>query len=86
MGLGDHYELYRTDWEENEDFFTFGREIVALADGKVVYARNDVPDTQRPEWSHHPFLTRGCPTRNARLPATPPSSITATESSARSRT
>lgn len=48
VGLGDHYELFRTDGKKNEDFFTFGREVIAPADGKVVYARNDVPDNATP--------------------------------------
>jgi murein DD-endopeptidase MepM/ murein hydrolase activator NlpD len=30
------------------DFCTWGREVIAPADGVVVYARNDVPDQPRP--------------------------------------
>lgn len=48
VGLGEHYELFRTNGSTNEDFYTFGREVLAPADGKVVYARNDVPDNKTP--------------------------------------
>lgn len=48
VALGDHYELFRTDGSTNEDFYAFGREVLAPADGKVLYARNDVPDNTKP--------------------------------------
>jgi murein DD-endopeptidase MepM/ murein hydrolase activator NlpD len=48
LALGPHYEIVKTNGETNEDFFTWGREIVAPADGTIVYARNDVPDNPRP--------------------------------------
>jgi murein DD-endopeptidase MepM/ murein hydrolase activator NlpD len=48
VGLSSHYEIIRTDGEKNEDFFGWGREIIAPADGVIVYARNDVPDNVRP--------------------------------------
>ena len=48
LGLGPEYQLVRADGATNEDYYTWGREIVAPAGGKVVYARNDVPDNPRP--------------------------------------
>jgi murein DD-endopeptidase MepM/ murein hydrolase activator NlpD len=48
VGLSPRYEIIRTDGEKNEDFFGWGREIIAPAGGQVVYARDDVPDNARP--------------------------------------
>jgi murein DD-endopeptidase MepM/ murein hydrolase activator NlpD len=48
LALGPHYEIAKTNGETNEDFFAWGREIIAPADGTVVYARNDVQDNPRP--------------------------------------
>lgn len=48
VGLSSRYEVIRTDGEKNEDFFGWGREIIAPAGGTIVYARNDVPDNTRP--------------------------------------
>jgi murein DD-endopeptidase MepM/ murein hydrolase activator NlpD len=48
VGLSPRYEIIRTDGEKNEDFFGWGREIIAPADGTIIYARNDVPDNTRP--------------------------------------
>ena len=45
VGLGDKMELYDGDEGRNEKFFTFRKsEIISPADGKVVYARNDITD------------------------------------------
>jgi len=46
--LGPHYEFIKTDGSTNEDFYAYGMEIIAPADGKVVFARNDVPDNKKP--------------------------------------
>lgn len=48
VGLGPHYELVRTSGETNEDFYGWGREVLAPAGGGVVRARNDVPDNAKP--------------------------------------
>ncbi|MCI0442469.1 M23 family metallopeptidase [bacterium] len=48
IGLGPHYEVIKTDGSTNEDFYTFGMEIISPADGKVTFARNDVPDNKKP--------------------------------------
>ncbi|MDQ3803760.1 MAG: M23 family metallopeptidase [Acidobacteriota bacterium] len=48
MGLGPRYEPVRTNGETNEDFYGWGREVVAPGDGVVAYARNDVPDNKKP--------------------------------------
>jgi hypothetical protein len=48
FGTGPHWELTRNGGATNANFYTWGREVVAPADGEVVYARNDVPDQPRP--------------------------------------
>jgi Peptidase family M23 len=48
LGMGPHWELTRNGGATNGDFYTWGREVIAPADGEVVYARNDVPDQPRP--------------------------------------
>jgi hypothetical protein len=48
FGMGPHWELTRNAGATNADFYTWGREVIAPADGEVVYARNDVPDQPRP--------------------------------------
>ncbi len=48
IGLGPNYELARNDGKANEDFFAWGQEVLAPADGTVIHARNDVPDNDRP--------------------------------------
>jgi hypothetical protein len=48
IGLGPDYQLVRGDGASNEDYYTWGREILAPAAGTVVFARNDVPDNSRP--------------------------------------
>lgn len=47
FGLGPHWEITRNGGATNADFNTWGREVIAPADGVVVYARNDVPDQAR---------------------------------------
>jgi murein DD-endopeptidase MepM/ murein hydrolase activator NlpD len=47
-GTGPHWEVTRNGGARNEDIYTWGREIIAPADGTVVYARNDVPDQPAP--------------------------------------
>lgn len=49
LALGPRYEIVKTNGETNEDFFAWGREIIAPADGMVVYARNDVQDNPHPD-------------------------------------
>jgi hypothetical protein len=48
IALGKNYEVLKGDGTKNEDFVTWGVEIIAPADGKVVFARNDVPDNLAP--------------------------------------
>ncbi|HYM81279.1 MAG TPA: M23 family metallopeptidase [Candidatus Limnocylindria bacterium] len=48
MGLGERGELVKRDGATNEDFMGWGREILAPAAGRVVSARNDVPDNSKP--------------------------------------
>jgi len=45
VGLGQNFELKNKEGRVSENFVTYAsREILAPADGTVVYARNDVPD------------------------------------------
>jgi murein DD-endopeptidase MepM/ murein hydrolase activator NlpD len=48
FGIGPHWEITRNGGATMADFCTWGREVIAPADGVVVYARNDVPDQARP--------------------------------------
>ena len=48
VALGQNYEVLKGDGAKNEDYVTFGVEIIAPADGKVTFARNDVPDNSAP--------------------------------------
>ena len=48
FGMGPHWEITRNGGATMADFCTWGREVIAPADGVVVYARNDVPDQPRP--------------------------------------
>jgi hypothetical protein len=49
VGLGPHFEMFKGDGRKPEDYATWGREIIAPADGVVVYARNDVPNMAQPK-------------------------------------
>jgi murein DD-endopeptidase MepM/ murein hydrolase activator NlpD len=46
-GLGPHLELIKTNGQTIEDFYGWGREVLAPADGVVTYSRSDVPDNSR---------------------------------------
>jgi len=43
MQYGPNGKLYKTDASTNEDFWRYGQEIHAVADGVVMDARNDIP-------------------------------------------
>jgi hypothetical protein len=46
--VGPNYEVAKNEGRANEDYFTWGQEVLSPADGTVVYARNDVPDQKVP--------------------------------------
>jgi len=48
VGLSDDYGLVKNEGAANEDFFCWGREILAPAAGTIVYVRDDIPDNVRP--------------------------------------
>jgi murein DD-endopeptidase MepM/ murein hydrolase activator NlpD len=48
LALGPRYNALATEGEKNSDFAGWGREVLAPARGRVVYARNDVPDNAAP--------------------------------------
>lgn len=49
LALTADYAPQLNDRDENEAYAGWGREVLAMADGTVVHARNDVPDNPRPE-------------------------------------
>jgi hypothetical protein len=60
VGLGPNLELARNDARIPQDFYGWGVEVLAPADGEVTYARNDVPNMMplrdflklpEPEWA-----------------------------------
>lgn len=42
--VGPSFEMYRGEGRANENWVTFGVDVIAPADGVVYYSRNDVPD------------------------------------------
>ena len=46
--LGPNAEMIRKDGTTNEDWWGFGVPVIAPADGVVVYAREDIPENERP--------------------------------------
>ncbi len=48
LGLGPNYEILKDDGKSNADSYSWGKEILAPADGTVVFSRNDVPDNPQP--------------------------------------
>lgn len=46
--LGPQGELVKTNGEKNEDFVMWGHDVLATADGKIVLARDDLPDNPKP--------------------------------------
>jgi murein DD-endopeptidase MepM/ murein hydrolase activator NlpD len=55
-GLGPHLEVVRSNGETDDDYFGWGREVIAPAHGLVVYARNDVADNPKPGVVDHDAL------------------------------
>jgi hypothetical protein len=48
IGLGPDFQLIKNNGKTNADYWTWGREILAPADGTVLYARKDVRDNEQP--------------------------------------
>jgi murein DD-endopeptidase MepM/ murein hydrolase activator NlpD len=48
VALGPNYNALATGGEKNSDYAGWGREVLAPGRGKIVYARNDVPDNAAP--------------------------------------
>ena len=48
INVGPDFQIARSGGRANEDFFTWGRDVLAPAGGTVAYARNDVPDQRTP--------------------------------------
>jgi hypothetical protein len=48
QGLGPNWEIVKGQGAVISDWYTWAREIISPSDGKVLYARNDVPDNLKP--------------------------------------
>ncbi len=48
VSVGVNFDIARNNGRTNQDFFTWGQEVLAPAGGTVVYSRNDVPDNRAP--------------------------------------
>jgi murein DD-endopeptidase MepM/ murein hydrolase activator NlpD/outer membrane lipoprotein-sorting protein len=48
VGLGPNFELKKNGGKTNEDFYTWRKEVIAPADGVIVFSRNDVPENTQP--------------------------------------
>ncbi|MEW7290631.1 peptidoglycan DD-metalloendopeptidase family protein [Aquimarina sp. 2304DJ70-9] len=46
--MGSNGKSHRPGATKNEDFYAFGREIIAPVDGKILYAHDKVPDNKWP--------------------------------------
>ena len=46
--LDSHLGIIKTNGETDEDYYGWGREVLAPAAGVIAYARNDVPDNPKP--------------------------------------
>ena len=51
IGLNEKYQFYKSDGRTNEDFYGYGREVVAVANGKVIWVKDGIPDCIPPEFS-----------------------------------
>lgn len=58
LGLDPNWEIVRGAGAANSDFYTWGRQVIASADAKVLYARNDVPDNTGPGRIDNNLLTK----------------------------
>jgi len=56
--LSPKLEIVKRKGKNNKDFFAWGREILAPGDGLIVYARNDVPDNDRPTVTRRDIFTK----------------------------
>jgi Peptidase family M23 len=48
VALGPNYNFARNGGKANEEFFTWGQEVLAPGDGVVSFARKDIPDNKQP--------------------------------------
>lgn len=49
MKIGDGGKSFRTDGSRPENYYAFGEDVLAIADGAVVAAENDIPETDMPK-------------------------------------
>ncbi len=50
IGLNDKYQFYNNQGKTNEDFYGYGMDIVSVADGEVVWIKNEIPDCIPPNY------------------------------------
>ena len=51
IGLNEKYQFYKSDEKINEDWYGYGHEVVAVANGKVIWAKDGIPDNIPPKYS-----------------------------------
>ena len=51
LGVNEKYQFCKSDGRTKEDFYGYGREVVAVANGKVIWAKDGIPDCIPPEYS-----------------------------------
>ncbi len=49
MRIGDGGKSFRTDGSSPEDYYAFGEDVLAIADGTVIAAEKDIPETEMPK-------------------------------------
>ena len=48
MKIGDGGRSFRTDGSSPEDYYAFGEDVLAIADGTVIAAEKEIPETEMP--------------------------------------
>ena len=50
IGVNDIGQFYKNNGTINEDFYGYGKDIVAVADGEVIWTKNGIPDCIPPNY------------------------------------
>lgn len=50
LGINDKGQFYKNDGRTNEDFYGYGKDIVAVADGEVIWIKDGIPDCIPPNY------------------------------------
>ncbi len=49
MKIGEGGRSFRTDGSSPEDYYAFGKDVLAIADGTVIAAEKEIPETEMPK-------------------------------------